>query len=101
MAIMEPDSLPITSDRSLRGHIAKIAELMTGAIVAGWRIILIPWSSLWRDWMLILALSFIGLALSKRDRTRSLLLSGAMAYLLGIYIVRQLPRTLELLGPGR
>lgn len=76
-------------------------ELFAAAAILAWRYRSYPFSGLWRDWVVILALFWIFTVLAGRTRSWPWVTGAVMAGLLTLYSMGQLPLTLALLGTAR
>lgn len=76
----------------------RLVEAPVAILIAGSRVILGTPSALWRDMVFVLSAYWIYSALVEQPRRRALALTVVMAYLVAVYVVRQFPRTLEVLG---
>jgi hypothetical protein len=69
-------------------------------LLLSWRGSIQPLSGLWRDWIVVLALYVGAAALYSRSPSWPRVTLSVMAYLLGLYVMGQLPHTLIALGFG-
>jgi len=79
----------------------EVWEFLAASAILAWRIRLYSPATLWRDWVVILALFWIVTILAGRSRAWPWLMGAFMIGLLVLYTSRQLPLTLEVLGSLR
>ena len=86
---------PVNNQRSVR---EKVLPLVIFMAIAFWRIFSQPTKSLWRDWLLILAVYGTYTIFARASRALPVVTASVMAFLLGIYIHGQLPYSLSVFG---
>jgi hypothetical protein len=86
------------SDRSARRRVG--IELGMALSLLLWRLFATPPQRLWRDWMVVLSLYWIGSLFRSEKPSWPIVTATAMAYLLGIAVLGQLPHALAVLGVG-
>jgi len=79
------DQADVPSNRRLR------VEAAAAILICAARLFTQPLSGLWRDWLLILGLTWLATVLAPRRNAVALLLPAVAAYLLGIYLVGHWP----------
>ena len=75
-----------------------VYEAGAAFLVILWRILSQPINELWRDWILILAAYVAFMALRGTSRQATPVTIATMAYLLGFYVIGQLPHIFNVLG---
>ena len=73
-------------------------ELVAPAGILIWRLLSVPVADLWRDWVSILSVYWIGTLLAGNSRTWEKSTVVVACFLLGTYVSGQLPHTCRLLG---
>lgn len=79
------DPADVPDQRRLR------VEAAAAILICAARLFTQPLSTLWRDWILILGLTWLATVLAPRRNAIVLLLPAVSAYLLGIYVVGHWP----------
>lgn len=79
-------------------RVPDLAIFLIGSAVAALRIAVAPWSSLWKDWILILGLYAMARSALPRGPGEPALTAATMSFLLGIYVHGQWPHLLSVLG---
>jgi hypothetical protein len=77
---------------------AEIPGILGALALLGWRVFSHPLRDLWRDWMAVLALSWILSVFAGKSRAGKAIPVAAALYLLVVYAVGQFPHTLAVLG---
>ena len=77
---------------------ARLLELLVPLCLIVWRLASQPLVHVWRDWVVILSCYWLFVVLKPQEKDPSQALVATMAFLLGIYVLGQLPLTLRLLG---
>ena len=72
----------------------RAGQALAASALLLWRLWSCPPAMLWRDWLLVLAVTWLVRSLRAKSPSGSTLTISAMAYLLGIYVAGQLPHTL-------
>ena len=87
---------------SLRKPVPPVVwEVLLASVLAGWRVLSLPSSRFWSDWLLLLCLFWIVTAHSWQTRAWPYVAGAWMGGLLVVYGWGQLPLTLAALGLGR
>jgi hypothetical protein len=81
--------------RSVRG-----IEICLAAALLVWRFAANPAAAYWKDWMLLLGLFWLYTTFQSSSPAWPAVLLSVMAYLLGIYVLGQIPHALAVLGVG-
>ena len=76
----------------------EVGEILAAALLLVWRLAAASPSSYWKDWMLIAALFWIVGVFRSQSENWSVVTVAVMSYLLGIYILGQLPHALTVMG---
>ena len=76
----------------------RLLQAAAALVLLGWRLAVQPAGSLWRDWMVVIAVYGLATAVSARDSLRTSATAAVAAYLLGIYVQGQAPYALTVLG---
>jgi hypothetical protein len=79
-------------------RMSQIRGAVLPALCCVWRIILLPLSQLWTDWVIILAVYFLLRGFLKSLRAWPAITLVTVTLLLGVYVFGQLPYTLVVLG---
>jgi len=79
----------------------EVWEILTAAVLLSWRIRSLPISTLWHDWVTVMAVFWIFTALAARTRAWPAVLGVLMAFLSALYFFHQVPQSLALLGSLR
>lgn len=77
---------------------SRIAELAAAGGLLLWRILAIPVTALWRDWITLLTIYWVFTIFGSRTKAWPYVTGAAMILLTALYIQGQLPHTLEGLG---
>jgi len=76
----------------------KLIPVVLFVTIAVWRLASQPMRPLWRDWLLILAVYGFYTLFARASRAWPLVTASVMAFLLGIYVIGQLPYSLSVFG---
>ncbi len=74
------------------------AELAASALLTAWRAFAVPAAALPTDWLFLVGVYWLGMSLPVSARLRSGLTLVTLAYLAIVYLGRQLPMTIGVLG---
>jgi hypothetical protein len=75
-------------------------EVLPAAALLVWRLAADQPATYWKDWMLVLGVLWIYTLLQSKSPAWPTVTLSVMAYLLGIYLLGQLPHALAVLGIG-
>jgi hypothetical protein len=79
---------------------ARIAEVSAAVGLLAWRIVVLPLPGLLRDWVVLLSLYWIFTIFGHRSKLWPWVTAAVMILLAMVYLLGQLPHTLESWGVG-
>jgi hypothetical protein len=77
-----------------------LAELLLAATVVLWRLVAVPSKQYWHDWLLAIGCFWIYSCFRDSSSDWLVVLLTLMTYLLGIYLLGQIPHALTVLPLG-